>query len=58
MKKSNMKIREEDIVEPDETGSVTMKLDKGDTITRRNGTKTTVSESQIRYIVRKMLSGS
>jgi hypothetical protein len=58
MKKSNMKIREEDIVGPDETGSVTMKLDKGDTITRRNGTKITVSESQIRYIVRKMLSGS
>ena len=58
MKKINVKLREEDIVEPDETGSVTMKLNKGDTITRRDGTKITVSESQIRRIVRKMMSSS
>ena len=39
----------------DTTPGVTMKLSKGDTITKRDGTKITVNEAQVRKMIRDQI---
>ena len=63
IKSKRSQIEEDDSIEAtqsvgsstDKPGSMTVKLDKGDTVTRRDGTKITVTElrSLIRQIIRE-----